>query len=54
MWKAHTMMIHLQLLWPDHFAANLWTFALTCATWLHNHTPTDDLSFAPIELRSGV
>jgi hypothetical protein len=42
------MMIHLQLLWPD-FAANLWTFALTYAMWLHNHTPTEDLGFTPIE-----
>jgi hypothetical protein len=53
-WKAQTMMIHLQLLWPDHFAANVWSFALTHATWIHNHTLTDDLGFAPIELFRGV
>jgi hypothetical protein len=54
MWKARTMMIHLQIMWPDHFQANLWSFAVTYATWLHNHTPTEDLGFAPIELFSGV
>jgi hypothetical protein len=54
MMKAHTMMIHLQLLWPDHFTANLWLFASSYATWLHNHTPTEDLGFSLIELFSGV
>lgn len=53
-WKARTMMIHLQIHWPEHFQANLWTFALNYATWLHNHTPTHDLGFAPIELFSGT
>jgi hypothetical protein len=48
------MMIHLQLLLPDHFAANLWSFALSYAMWLHNHTPTEDLGFSPIELFSGI
>jgi hypothetical protein len=54
MWKALTMMIHLQLFWPDHFAVNLWSFAVTYATWIHNHTPADDLGFAPMELFSGM
>jgi hypothetical protein len=54
MWKARTMMIHLQLLWPDHFKTSLWCFALTYATWIHNHAPTHDLGFAPIKLFSGI
>jgi hypothetical protein len=54
MWKAQRMMIHLQLLWPDHFAFNLWSFALSYAKWLHNRTPTEDLGFSPIELFGGV
>jgi hypothetical protein len=54
MWKARTMLIHLQIYWPDHFKANLWPFALTYAAWMHNHTPTQDLGFAPIELFSGI
>jgi hypothetical protein len=54
MWKARTMMIHLQIMWPDHFKANLWSFAVTYTAWLHNHTPTEDSGFAPIELFSGV
>jgi hypothetical protein len=53
-WKARTMMIHLQIMLPDHFQANLWSFAVSYATWLHNHTPTEDLGFAPIEVFIGT
>ena len=46
---ARSMLLHLDLHWPDEYSQDLWPFALDYATWLWNHTPKKD-GPAPIEI----
>ena len=51
---ARTMMIHCHLHWPDGFSPTLWPMALDYATWIYNHTPTEDSTLSPIEIFTGL
>ena len=51
---ARTMLLHLQIHWPDEYDTKLWGFALDYAVWLWNHTPCKDNGLAPIEIFCGT
>jgi hypothetical protein len=50
---ARAMLVHAQHHWPEHLSADLWPYALSYATWIHNHCP-DSRGGAPIEALTGI
>jgi hypothetical protein len=51
--RAHSMLIHAMIAWPDIISEQLWPFALPLAMDLHNHTPGSS-GLSPVEIFSGV
>ena len=51
---ARSMLLHVQVHWPDQYDTKLWAFALDYAVWLWNHTPRKDNGLAPIEIFCGI
>jgi hypothetical protein len=52
-WKARTMMIHQQIMWPQEFHPNLWPLAMTYASFIYNHTPRKETGLSPMEIFTG-
>ena len=48
--KAHTMMLHAVLHWPDAFEMDLWPWVMHYAAHLYNHTPTEKDGVSPLEV----
>ena len=40
--SARTMMLHMDILWPDQFDMRLWPFVMEHAVYLWNHLPNSD------------
>ncbi len=50
--RAHSMLLHATLLWPDIITEDLWPFALKMAVDVHNATPGIS-GLSPDEMFSG-
>ena len=52
---ARAVLLHLRLMWPDEFSADLWPFALDCAVCICNHVPVKGKAGAmsPVDLFCG-
>jgi len=48
--RAHTMMLHAALQWPEVKDQCLWPYALSHAAYLHNHTPNQQNGLSPMEI----
>ena len=50
--KAHILMFHAALRWPDHHNSSLWPLAMSYAVHQHNHTPRHQDGLCPVEIWS--
>ena len=50
---ARTMMLQCHLRWPEAFCPTLWPMALSYATWIYNHVPSDATTLSPMERFTG-
>ena len=50
---SRALLLHLKIMWPDEFSADLWPFAIDCAVHIHNHVPRKG-GLSPMEIFCGT